>query len=194
MRHSAAENLRALADDDAVERIEIADLLAAAGDRGPAGLNLLFALPNVLPMPPGISAILGAPLLFLTLQMAFGLKPWLPRLIAARSMARKDIAPAMRKVALWISQERAPVGPRLSPLLSSPAVRFVGVLCSVLALALVLPIPFANMLPAAAISLCAFGVLRRDGLWVLVGIAMGTASFGFAWGGVQLLLGFASRL
>jgi hypothetical protein len=36
-------------------------------------------------MPPGTSAFLGAPLLFLAVQLALGRRPWLPRVIAERS-------------------------------------------------------------------------------------------------------------
>ena len=67
--------LRSLADDERRERIAIGDLLDALGDRALAALLFVFALPNVLPMPPGTSAILGAPLLFLAAQMATSGRP-----------------------------------------------------------------------------------------------------------------------
>lgn len=44
----------------------------------------------------------------------------------------------------------------------------VGLVCLLLSVVLVLPIPLGNVLPALAISLLALGVLTRDGLWVLV--------------------------
>jgi hypothetical protein len=39
-----------------------------------------------------------------------------------------------------------------------------------------LPIPFGNMAPACAISMCAFGILRHDGRWVLAGLIAGLVS------------------
>jgi hypothetical protein len=36
------------------------------------------------------------------------------------------------------------------------------------------PIPFTNFLPAVAICIMAIGVLERDGIWILVGVLVGT--------------------
>ena len=68
--------------------------------------------------------------------------------------------------------------PRLLWLTCALGERLIGAVCLFLAVVLVLPIPFGNMLPAAAISLLALGVLERDGLWVIAGLitaAAGTA-------------------
>jgi hypothetical protein len=48
----------------------------------------------------------------------------------------------------------------------------VGLACTVIALVLVLPIPFANLAPALAMSLFALGLTRRDGLVILAGYAL----------------------
>jgi hypothetical protein len=48
----------------------------------------------------------------------------------------------------------------------------VGVVATVIALVLILPIPFANLLPALALGLCALGLTRRDGLMVLGGYSL----------------------
>ena len=52
--------------------ISIGDVLNAFGDRAFGALMLLFAAPNMLPLPPGMSAVLGAPLLFITAQLMLG--------------------------------------------------------------------------------------------------------------------------
>lgn len=54
------------------ERISVADLLAAMQDRALAALMFIFAVPNVVPVPPGTSAILGAPFIFLAAQLTLG--------------------------------------------------------------------------------------------------------------------------
>ena len=51
-----------------------------------------------------------------------------------------------------------------------------GLVCLMLSLVLVLPIPLGNMLPALAICLLALGILERDGLWVLAGLAAAAAA------------------
>jgi hypothetical protein len=80
--------LRILSSDLTRERISVGDLLAALGDRALAALMFVFAIPNVLPAPPGTSAILGIPLLFLAAQITFGRRPWLPVIISQRSIPR----------------------------------------------------------------------------------------------------------
>ena len=69
-----SEMLLALAEDGQRERISVADLLAALGDRALAALLFVFAFPNVLPVPPGTSALLGAPLVFRAAQRALDMK------------------------------------------------------------------------------------------------------------------------
>lgn len=163
--------LQALADDASRERIAVADLLEALGDRALAALLFVFAFPNVLPMPPGTSALLGAPLVFLAAQMALNLRAWLPAVIAGRSMARSDFAGLVRRIGPWLVRAERLMKPRLTPLASGAMESVVGALCLLMALVVLLPIPFGNMLPALAICLLAMGILERDGLWVVAGLA-----------------------
>jgi hypothetical protein len=169
-----ARALRELAEAGGPERITVDELFGVLGDRGAAVVILLLALPNVIPMPPGTSALLGAPLLLLTLQMGFGGRARLPARLARRSFRRNDLAPVLRKAAALLGRRAA--GPHFVALVSPWGVRLTGMVCSLLALIVFLPIPFGNMVPAFAISMCAFGILRYDGRWVLAGLLVGLAS------------------
>ena len=188
--------LLTLAGDRSKDRIFVSDILRAMEDRAVVALILLFALPNVLPVPPGTSAILGAPLLFVTAQLALGKKPWLPRAIARRSVATADFAALMNRAAPWLARAERLLRPRVQVLARPASEQSIGALCVVLALILFLPIPFGNMLPALAISVLALGVLQRDGVWVLAGVATAFVSIAVVWGvmlavakaGVDLLL------
>ncbi|WP_081487569.1 exopolysaccharide biosynthesis protein [Rubrivivax gelatinosus] len=170
--------LEQLAQDESRERIAVGDLLAALGDRALAALLFVFAFPNVLPMPPGTSAILGAPLVFLAAQLAFGLKPWLPKVIASRSMARADFAQLIVRVAPWLD--------------------LIGLLCLLLSVIVLLPVPLGNMLPALAVSLFALGVLERDGVWVIAGAAVSVVAAvvvsGVVWAMVKGAVYFATQV
>ena len=191
-----ARTLLKLAAGPASDRISVADLLTALGSRAPAALMLLFAAPNVLPMPPGTSAILGTPLLFLTVQLALDRPAWVPRTIALRSLSRATIAPAMRRVAFGLTARHALFRPRLQRMVGPPAERAIGGISSLLALILFLPIPFGNMLPALAISLFAIGILRRDGLCILAGIGCAIIAVGLVWilGAALVQAGFDALL
>jgi hypothetical protein len=183
-----SEILAQLAGDETRDRISVADILAAMKDRAIAALILVFALPNCLPVPPGTSAILGVPLIFLTVQLMFGWKPWLPQLIAARSMTRSDFATMMSKANPWITKAERMLKPRLTMFAAPPAERLLGGLCLVLALVLALPIPLGNMLPALALSIIAFGILEKDGGWTIAGTAIGVVSLGVVAGVVYAMI------
>jgi len=168
--------LHALAQDECRDRIAVSDLLAALGDRAVAALLFVFAVPNVLPVPPGTSAILGAPLVFLAAQLAFGRRPWLPAVIARRTMTRSDFAALVSRIGPWLARAERLLRPRMVRWALPPMEYLVGLVCLLLAVVLVLPVPLGNMLPALAISLLALGVLERDGLWILAGLVAAVAA------------------
>ena len=168
--------LQALAHDDSRERISVGDLLAALGDRALAAMLFVFAVPNVLPVPPGTSAILGTPLVFLAAQLALGRQPRLPAVIARRTMTRADFAALVRRISPWLARAERLLRPRLTSLALPPMEYLVGLVCLTLAIVLVLPVPLGNMLPALAISLLALGTMERDGAWILAGLAAAVVS------------------
>lgn len=157
-------------------RISIADLLVALEHRAIGALLFIFAAPNALPMPPGTSSILGAPLIFLTLQLMIGRKAWLPRIIRDRSLTRSEMTSVVEKLGPWLAKAEALFRPRFEIFARGWAENVVGFLSLVLAIVLVLPIPLGNMLPAFAISIMSLGLLARDGLWTLIGFITGVVS------------------
>jgi hypothetical protein len=150
--------------------ISIGDVLNAFGDRAFGALMLLFAAPNMLPLPPGMSAVLGAPLLFVTAQLMLG-RPtlWMPRFICERSISRDFFALLTAKLSPILHRAERFLRPRMGLLLRPLPERIVGAACLLLAIILFLPIPFGNIPPAFAIAAFALGILERDGLATLVG-------------------------
>lgn len=183
--------LLGLASDTTRERIRISDLLDALGDRAIGALMFVFAVPNVMPVPPGVSAVLGTPLIFLAAQLMTGRAPWLPGVVAQRSLSREDFARLMDRVLPWLMRGEKLLRPRLGLWVRPPVEYLVGAVCLFLAMVLVLPIPLGNTLPALAISVLALGVLERDGLWVLAG-TMSALIAGVVVSGVVLALVKAS--
>lgn len=182
-----SEILDQVGDDNRRERVSISDLMRAMDARAVAALILLFALPNALPTPPGTSSILGLPLLYLCGQMMLGKLPWLPALIADRSMTRSDFRAFVGRVTPLLARAERLLKPRLLFITTPKGEQVIGAFCLLLALVLALPIPLGNMLPAFAISLMALGVLERDGLWVIGGIVVGVLSLVIVWGVVWAL-------
>jgi hypothetical protein len=153
-----------------VAAISLGDVLDAFGDRAFGALMLLFAAPNMLPLPPGLSVVLGAPLLFVTAQLMVG-RPtlWMPSFIRRQSIRRDFFALLTIKLSPVLQRSERILRPRLSLLLHPVKERLVGAACLLLAIILLLPIPFGNIPPAWAIAAFALGILERDGLATLVG-------------------------
>jgi hypothetical protein len=180
--------LQAIADAQDKERISIGDLLEALKRRALGALMFIFAVPTALPMPPGVSAITGAPLLFLSFQLMLGMSPWLPKIITDRSLSRVDFERVVTRVAPWLARAEAIMRPRLQFMAKRPAVYLVGFVCLVLSIILFLPVPLGNMLPSAAIAIMALGLLERDGIWIIIGLVTAVVSVVVVWGVVWAMV------
>ncbi len=157
------------------ERISFGDMIDAFDSRAYGPLIVLFAAPNVLPVAlPGISAVLGAPLLLLTAQMMLGLhRPWLPGFLRRRSHKRSSFDALDGRIVPRLVRVEAMVRPRLLPLTGAWGQRLIGAVGVVLAAIIFLPVPFGNSLPGLALVLMAVGLLSRDVLTVVVGGLIG---------------------
>ncbi len=173
-----AEIARGSEDD----RISIGDLLAALKHRALGAMIFIFAVPVALPLPPGVSTIFGAPLLFLTTQLMLGMKPWLPKLITDRSLTRREFSRIVSGVTPWLNRAESVMKPRLGFVGQRPLVYLLGLMCLVQSIILFLPIPLGNMLPALAVSVVSLGLVARDGLWMLIGLVLGVLATVVVWG------------
>lgn len=175
-RARLSDILRSLAEDTPAERVSVGDIVAALPRRATAALLFIFAAPNAIPTPPGTSALLGLPMIYLAYQMMLRRKPWLPKVVSARSVRREDFAGLVNRALPLLTRAERMLRPRLLALVSPAAEVAIGAFCLILALSVALPIPLGNMLPALAVSILALAVLERDGLWVVIGSAIGAAS------------------
>jgi hypothetical protein len=164
------------------ERITIGDLLLALKRRALGALIFIFAVPVALPLPPGVSTVFGAPLLFLTAQLMLGMQPWLPRIITDRSLKRGEFQKIIATVAPWLQRAESVMKPRLSFVGQRPFVYLLGLMCLILSIILFLPIPLGNMLPALAVSIISLGLLARDGVWMSIGFFAGMLAIAIVWG------------
>ncbi|MHA7775797.1 exopolysaccharide biosynthesis protein [Roseibium sp. M-1] len=186
-----------LLEDGSRERVSVGDILAGCGQRAFGAMIFLFAVPNLLPVTiPGVSALFGAPLLFITWQLAYGRGTvWLPAFISKRSFARKDFEKIVNATLPFLKRIEKVARPRLALLTTPTCERFIGLVGLLLAMIIFLPIPFGNMLPGLALALLALGILERDGLAVLAGLVAALAGFvlvsgvvyGLVWAAFYLL-------
>lgn len=188
--------LAEIANDPARERIAIADVRNAMGDRAFGALLFVFAVPNTLPVnAPGVSVVLGIPLLFLSLQLMLGFTlPWLPRAVVEATVTRQSFARVMNVVVPWIRRAERLSEPRWPLLATGLAERLIGLVCAILSIVLILPVPFGNMGPAIAICILAFALLEQDGKATLAGLATTMAALTLAWGVILAIVKAVSLL
>lgn len=175
-RQPLSELLRDISDDPDPE-VTVGEIVHRLGRRSFGALLFIFSAPNWLPLPPGSSTFLAAPLLLLAPQIAIGVRgPWLPRFIDARRMKRADLAVAFRKLIPTLQRIEKVSRPRLIFLFGPLGDRLIGLTVTLLSLVLLLPIFLGNMAPAAAIAAFGLALIQRDGLLAIAGYLMSVAS------------------
>jgi hypothetical protein len=159
-------------------RISLGAFRNALDDRGFGVLLFIFALPNLVPVNiPLLSAVLGVPLVLLAAQLSYGRhKPWFPDWLTSQSFPREGFVAVVNRALPFLERVEKLLRPRLTVLLSWTGERLVGIAILILAVVLTLPIPFANWLPACGIAVFGLAIVEKDGVAVLVGLALGIAS------------------
>ncbi|HEX7945146.1 MAG TPA: exopolysaccharide biosynthesis protein [Phenylobacterium sp.] len=171
-----SEVLTEIAASD-VERISVGELMATFGGRAFGAMLFVFGLACLLPWPPGGTTIFGLPLVLLSPQLIIGARlPWLPNAVKKRTISIADLRKGLPKLIPTLQKAEAISKPRLVFLFGPVGERAIGLLCLVLALILILPIPGGNIPPALAVSTLSFALIQRDGLIALLGYAMVAAS------------------
>ena len=158
--------------------ISLGALRDALDDRGFGVLLFIFALPNLVPVNiPLLSAVLGVPLVLLAAQLSYGRhKPWFPDWLTSQSFPREGFVAVVNRALPFLERVEKLLRPRLTVLLSWTGERLVSIAILILAVVLTLPIPFANWLPACGIAVFGLAIVEKDGVAVLVGLALGIAS------------------
>src|SRR4051812_44306620 len=101
---SLSDLLRGLAEGPP-GRVSLAEMVGHFGPRAFGAMLFAFSAPNLLPMPPGTSAVLGLPLVLLAPQLMLGRKsPWLPRFVAGRTVDREALRRGFGKVIPWLER------------------------------------------------------------------------------------------
>jgi len=170
-------------------------LLVMLGEQGLPVFCGVLAAPFLLPVTvPGMSTVLGLPMLLIGFAVMVSRVPWLPERLLNRSLPAPTVRGVLAKVRGWAERFEHLVRPRLLGLTGSRAINFINgalVIAAVLLLMAPIPlVPFVNSLPAFAIILLCFGMAERDGAVILFGYAMTLLSAVYV-GGLVLLVFYA---
>jgi len=143
---------------------------------------ILINLPYIFPVPiPGLAVISGLVTAFIGARMALRQHPWLPERLLNAQLPAKFLPLLLKgavKVLRWTEKL---LRPRLRMLHEKIIFHQVnGAVICICGILLMLPIPglipLTNFFPAVAILLIAAGTTERDGVFVLVGYAVGLFS------------------
>ena len=145
MRPSASEedhkSLSALLEELARgqgQTIVVDEVVDHFGRRAFGALLFIFAIPNLLPLPPGSTTVLGLPLVLIAPQLALGVPNlWLPRAVGRRGLKRSDLARAIDRFLPRLRRLERLLAPRLEWLFGAVGDRVIGAVCTVLAIVLI---------------------------------------------------------
>jgi hypothetical protein len=176
-------------------RLALGEMVAGIeGDGGLGPVLFVLTLPVLLPMPPGVSMVLALPLLAVAPQIVAGRRClWLPKWLERRTIKRPELVKLLRRVLPHLKRAEKLVRPRLGFLTGRIGTCVVGLACTLIALVLILPIPFANLVPALALAAFSLGLTRKDGLFVLAGyglLALAAAVIALGVHGIAFGLGY----
>jgi hypothetical protein len=172
--------------------VSLGELADALGGRALAGLLLVFGLACALPLPPGATTVFGLPLLFLAPQLMLRARaPWTPRRMRRRRLTGGQLRSVFGRMIPWLRRLEALSRPRAGALVGAVGQRLIGLVCTVFAVVLILPIPLGNMLPAASVSAFSLALMQRDGFFAMLGYALAAASLGVLALAAHLIAGMA---
>ena len=151
------------------DRVSMQTLAHAHGQAAHGSLLLLMAGPCLLPVP-GVGTVLGLGMAALAVAMWQGHAPaCLPRRVAELELSRHWAQRVLGMLASAYATAGRFARARLSHLAMPGARSFTAAAIGLMAVVVVLPIPFGNVLPALAMMFIGLGLVFRDGLAVVLG-------------------------
>ncbi len=180
MRRSVfLDELAGLAQDGRVTLGEIAERLRG---KGLVFLALVAVLPFLQPIPlPGISTLLGMVIALQGVALMTTNRPLLTRNLRDRELPLEKLDSFIRgaqRVFRWVGWMVAPRGASLVHHRAVHALAGAGMVFLSLVLALPLPIPASNFVPALGIFFLCLGLLEDDLLLIILGLGY-TGVFGW---------------
>jgi len=174
---AASQMLDDLADAFPQASISVGDLIDRLDSRAHGVLLLVLALPMCIPNVPGISTIFGVLMLAPALQLVLGShRLWVPQRVRAWRFQAEALRRTLRVATPPLKRIEYLIKPRWSRLTEFPLTILIGLQTLLMALILILPIPFANWPPGMTVAITSLALLQRDGMLMLLTIPAAIAS------------------
>ncbi|MCC6612789.1 MAG: exopolysaccharide biosynthesis protein [Anaerolineae bacterium] len=174
------------------ETVTLKELLEVVGEQGLLLFCALLTVPFLLPVSiPGVSTVFGIVIILIGVGVTLNRVPWLPRRLMSRRLLRAQIVPMLDQGARIFERIERWVQPRLLFMTGGAGInRINGLALTASGVLLLFPlslIPFSNTLPAITILLFIFGLLQRDGYFIVTGYAALVATLLY-FGGLALMM------
>lgn len=172
MTPSIVQRLQAAAAGIRGERVSMQAMVQAHGHEAHGTLLLLLAMPCLLPVP-GAGTVLGLGIAALALALWRGHgEPCLPQRVAQLELPGHWAQRVLVGLAWAYTLAGRHARARLSHLATAGRRSVTALVIGLMAAIVVMPIPFGNLLPAIALVLIGLGLVFRDGVAAILGLAV----------------------
>jgi len=176
IHHRLSSHLEWILDDDGPQTKSLGGLINALEDKAYGVLLFLFAAINVIPAIPGASGILGLPVVFIVAQRAIGRPLSLPNFMMKAPLPQEKFKTTIRWILPKIQAFETLSAPK-SPKSVPPSIDYaIDIWVLIIALSVLVPLPFTAMLPAFCICLIALGKIENNPIVMIIGSIIGMAA------------------
>lgn len=139
--------------------------------------GLVMLLLGLMAILPGVCALAGVVLVVLSIQMLMGREmPMLPKFVASRALPQDGLVLLAKRIVPFIRFLERFISPRWQAPLD--VTRWgVGLGLLLMAVTLLVPLPFSNIVPGTIITLVALAYLEGDGLLLVFALVMSLIAF-----------------
>lgn len=168
----SSDILMQIVENHSKDELFFGEILAGLGQRTFGLVLIFFSLPSALPFSfiPGISLVFSLPILLVSVQMILARKSlWIPSVIRNHKISTNKAKEIIHKTIPYLVKVERFLKPRLAFMNYRGMEIITGIVIMMLALLLLLPIPFSNFIFAALIIIFSLGLIEKDGFFILCG-------------------------
>ena len=166
--------LEDLVNRSTADKLSVGDIVNSMEAIGFGLALMIFSLGIIIPLPPPFPSIISLPLVVFSAQMVIGMNaPKLPVWLANKEVKRSVLATMIQKSNPYLRKIERILKPRLSLMNNVIAERIVGFFLLAFSSFILVPLPLSNFIPGLGILITSFGLMGKDGLIMILGIAIG---------------------
>lgn len=190
-RKTLLQTIEAMAESAPAEGFSLREIFDQLDESAFGAGLFLLALPCCIPFLYGVPQVVSLPMMALAMQMVMGReRPWMPEKMAGRRIDKAGLTKMSAGGRKWLGWVEKIVRPRLSGITGKRSERIIGAFLVVFCASILLPIPMTNTVPGFGVAIASFGLMQKDGLMVLGGLAIGLAWISALIGALVFGVGF----